>query len=204
VKYRVITFLTLKGKQKFVDLGDQSYGEWILYEKNEPKFYVSSFDESSESNKLTNNFIVKDGWTIGKIINEINDVSGRKFHLQKKPRIEIIFSNDSVNLNLESIPLNWLKRIKLNKIGIKKLNIFREYNGEQALLDEPWADKNILDKISIDEFATMESIDDNLTMISTNIYSKEMVQTMKNQLEESKKLVTDEVYQLLKNGIKKK
>lgn len=90
----------------------------------------------------------------------------------------------------------------MEKIGLDKLIIYHKYDGEYALLFERWADKKDQNKISAEEFGIMDSIVDNLTMLRTNKYSKELVKNMKLELEIAKEKVTEEVFNFLETGQK--
>ncbi len=52
MKYRINKYLTLNGKIQEVILPDSAYGEWIIYENNEPKYHVNIFNYESKSDCL--------------------------------------------------------------------------------------------------------------------------------------------------------
>ena len=52
MKYRINKYLTLNGKTQKVTLPDSAYGEWIIYENNEPKYHVNIFNYKSKSDCL--------------------------------------------------------------------------------------------------------------------------------------------------------
>lgn len=102
--YRVITYWTLTGNREFVDLGDQSYGEWIIYEDLRPKYHVSLFDQS-ESSQLIKGKLEKEGWTIEQLLQWINELRNVKLSLVSKPLIEIVISSKLRRLDLPCIPV---------------------------------------------------------------------------------------------------
>ena len=87
----------------------------------------------------------------------------------------------------------------MEKIGLDKLKIYQKYEGEYALLFEPWANKKDQEKISDIEFSTLQLVTDNLAMIRSNSYSAELVNEMKKEIDFAKEKMTIEVFNLLVN-----
>ena len=87
MKYRTITFKTLTGNQEYIDLGDQSYGEWIIYENKFPKFHINCFRENSHADSLIKSLIENENWTIEKLLDKINQMDNRHLTLGKRPLI---------------------------------------------------------------------------------------------------------------------
>ncbi len=107
--YRVITYWTLTGNREFIDLGDQSYGEWIIYEDLKPKYHVSLFDQS-ESAQLIKGRLEKEGWSIEQLLQWISDRQNVKLSEGSRPLVEIVVTSDVRKLDLQSIPIQWLDR----------------------------------------------------------------------------------------------
>lgn len=111
MKYRITTFKTLTGNLELIDLGDQAYGEWIIYEDRIPKFHVCCFRENSRSDSMINDLIESKDWTIEKILDRINEINKSKLTFGKRPKIEIEKSSELRELELESMPLEWIEQI---------------------------------------------------------------------------------------------
>ncbi|MEQ9286189.1 MAG: hypothetical protein RIG77_04730 [Cyclobacteriaceae bacterium] len=47
-----VSLNTNGGRKIKVELPDSAYGEWIIYQKNEPKFYFCAFKENGEVNRI--------------------------------------------------------------------------------------------------------------------------------------------------------
>lgn len=115
MKYLVRTFKTLTGDQVLIDLGDQAYGEWIVYENNAPKFHASCFKESSKSDSLLRDLIENDKWTFEALLARINHLEQKKLSLGKHPLIEIEVTSELKEIELEPIPVEWLGKMKTEK-----------------------------------------------------------------------------------------
>ncbi|NVJ46335.1 MAG: hypothetical protein HWE07_04380 [Cytophagia bacterium] len=112
MKYRVNQVWSLRGIIELVDLGDQSYGEWIIYENKLPRFHISCFRTDSESNSLLNQLIQKNEWSIERVIDTINQSEKRSLRLYKRPFLSIITSTKLREINLVPLPIEWIKTIK--------------------------------------------------------------------------------------------
>jgi len=111
MKYKVITFKTLAGNQELIDLGEQSYGEWIIYENNSPKFHISCFRQDSIADSIINELLENYNWSIEKLLDKINQFESLKLELKKLPFIEIKISSEFRDIELETIPVAWLEKI---------------------------------------------------------------------------------------------
>ena len=109
--YRVITYYSLKGLIKYVDLGDSSYGEWIIYDNEIPKYHINIFDKSSDSNIRLLKLLENKQKTIESIVTEINSKENTSLSLMQRPVLEVIKTSELVNLDLEPIPVNWVSNI---------------------------------------------------------------------------------------------
>jgi|TARA_R110001592_G_scaffold239559_3_gene499503 hypothetical protein len=113
VEYKILTFKTLTGKLEFIDLGEHSYGEWIIYEDNLPKFHIDCFRENSLSDSLIKDLIEKENWTIEKLLDRINQMDNRNLTLGKRPLIEIEASSELKEIKLDSLPIELVKKLRV-------------------------------------------------------------------------------------------
>ncbi len=110
-KYLQVSFRTLTGIRTFIDLGDFSYGEWIIYDNNIPKYHVGFSDIPSSSNKLLLSLLNSKTETIESILEKINTKNNTRLSLGKRPFIEIIEKEESIELDLTPLPDHWLENI---------------------------------------------------------------------------------------------
>ncbi len=112
MKYRIRTYKTLTGKRDFVDLGGQSYGEWVVYEKEIPKFHISCFSENSKSDLIIKELIESGKWTIEAIIDRINESYETALTLDNRPVIKFQIASELRDLDLTPLPTKWMEKIK--------------------------------------------------------------------------------------------
>tara|TARA_B100000965_G_scaffold380370_1_gene376868 strand:+ start:891 stop:1256 length:366 start_codon:yes stop_codon:yes gene_type:complete len=112
MKYRIATYWTLTGKREFVDLGGQSYGEWIVYEKEIPKFHISCFSENSKSDFIIKELLEGYKWTIETIIDRINESHETALTLDNRPLIKIQTTSEFRDLELTPLPIKLIEKIK--------------------------------------------------------------------------------------------
>jgi trehalose utilization protein len=109
MKYRCITYQRESGNYEFIELGDYSYGEWIVYENNCPKFHVNCFRENSQADSLIKDLIEKENWTIEEILEKINQEENRHLSLGKRPSLAI--SSQCKEIELASIDCETIKKL---------------------------------------------------------------------------------------------
>jgi len=100
----------LTGIKKLIDLGDQSYGEWIVYDRTIPKYHINIF-EKDDSNALVHELISNKTETIESIIKKVNVRQGTSLTIGGQSFFEILKKEESVDLELAPLPINWIKNI---------------------------------------------------------------------------------------------
>ncbi len=98
------------GIEKFIDLGDFTYGEWIVYENGEPRYHVNC-NANNGADLLIKNLLSSGNRSIDDIVKEIGRAEKRTLSLRARPMIEIIAKQDWVDLNLPPLPLSWLNKM---------------------------------------------------------------------------------------------
>jgi hypothetical protein len=105
-----VTYRTFSGNKKILKIPGRKSSQWIIYQDNEPKYFVDLYDLSIEANAMMNSLVLctksrmKD---VLKLINKRNNInlSTRKFsslgfHKQKDSKV--------VNIDLQPLPEEWL------------------------------------------------------------------------------------------------
>jgi len=110
-KYLQVSFQTLTGIKTFIDLGDFSYGEWIIYDNNLPKYHITITDTASNSNNVIKSLIGTGTENIGSILGRINSKNNTRLSLGERPIIEIIKKEELIELDLPPLPDHWLENI---------------------------------------------------------------------------------------------
>ena len=75
------------GVKEVLEFVENDYGQWIVYQDNEPKFHINCFDYSSESNRLLNDWILSKQRSIDQVLNSINRRNHINLTLKKDPSI---------------------------------------------------------------------------------------------------------------------
>jgi hypothetical protein len=109
-KYLELSFYTWRGIKKVIDLGDFSYGDWVVYEGSTPKYFVDVHTEN-KSDMIINSLINKGVETIDSIISKINIEQGTKLHFADMPLFRLIKKEELIELDLPPLPVDWLKNI---------------------------------------------------------------------------------------------
>jgi hypothetical protein len=109
-KYLQVSYYTLTGIRKVIDLGDFSYGEWIIYEGNKPIYHVNLHTEF-RSDKAVNSMINKNLDTIESILNRINIKHKLSLNLINPPWITLVKKEELIVLNLPPLPDHLVENI---------------------------------------------------------------------------------------------
>ncbi|MEO7214252.1 hypothetical protein [Mucilaginibacter sp.] len=110
MEYSQISFYTLTGVKKAINLGDFAHGEWVVYEFNKPKYYINLFSKL-EADALVHSILNKREITIDVILQRISKNEGIGLTLGRIPFVNIIKKVELVNLELPPLPLTWLKKL---------------------------------------------------------------------------------------------
>ncbi len=109
MKYRTNKYLTLNGKIHQVTLPYSAYGEWIVYENNEPKFHVNILNYESKSDCLVFVIMNESKSEFKNILTDINNRFKRNLTLSSKTNFGIKINSRLVESELGSLPFEWIK-----------------------------------------------------------------------------------------------
>ncbi len=108
MKYKLTTYKTLTGNKEILELTEDAYGQWIIYQKKKPMFHINCFDFENESNQVLNSLLLVKQQPIHKILKDINKTKDTDLSIEKAPLIEIEVSSEIKELKLEPLPLEWV------------------------------------------------------------------------------------------------
>jgi hypothetical protein len=117
---------------------DQSYGEWVIYDKRIPKYLTNVFNEKNRSDKLVKNRITVENCSIDQIIANINKEHKTKLHLEKRFKYGVKVKSEIKEISLNPIPIELLNsaKLELNKYKSKIeefiLNGVNEFSSEKS------------------------------------------------------------------------
>lgn len=108
MKYKLTTYKTLTGNKEILELTEDAYGQWIIYQNKKPKFHVNCFDFENESNQILNSLLLSQQKTIKEVLSIINKKNNTNLSIEKAPMLEIKVDSKLKELNLEPLPLEWV------------------------------------------------------------------------------------------------
>ncbi|MFY0628737.1 MAG: hypothetical protein JXR05_00070 [Flavobacteriaceae bacterium] len=108
MKYKLTTYKTLTGNKEILELTENAYVQWIIYESKKPMFHINCFDFENESNQILNGLLLVKQQPIDQILKNINKKKNTNLSIEKAPLIEIEVASKITELNLESLPLEWV------------------------------------------------------------------------------------------------
>ena len=106
--YSIQTYYGLFGKRRIVELPSSTYGEWIIYEENKPKFHINTFRSNSTSDRCLRELLETDDLSIEQILLKINLTNTKNYSLGTKPKFFFRKTIESKDINLEPLPTYYL------------------------------------------------------------------------------------------------
>ncbi|PQJ21672.1 hypothetical protein [Tenacibaculum sp. SG-28] len=107
-KFKLTTYKTLKGTQEFLELTEKKSTEAIVYQDDEPKYYVNCFDLQTESNIIMNSLVLGQSQKMEDVIKKIAQKNNVNIAIKKVPLFSIEKSFEYKHLDLPPLPENWL------------------------------------------------------------------------------------------------
>ena len=108
-KYKLTTYRSITGSKQILEPKKKKSGQWIIYQNNNPTYFVDCFDLKQESNLLLNNLILSEGNTIDVVLKKIKKKRKINLSLQKPPIVEIEIKSEVKELDLKPLPEEWLQ-----------------------------------------------------------------------------------------------
>ncbi|MEQ6122674.1 hypothetical protein AAON49_00570 [Pseudotenacibaculum sp. MALMAid0570] len=108
MKYKLTRYKTLTGNKEILELTEDAYGQWIIYQNKKPRFHVNCFDFENESNQILNNLLLAKQKSMKEILKIINKERKTNLSIEKAPVLEVKVSSTIKELNLEPLPLEWI------------------------------------------------------------------------------------------------
>lgn len=109
MKYKLTTYRTLTGgTREVLQIPKKKSGQWIIYQNDEPTYFVDCFDFKEESNLIMNNLILSERKSIAEVIKKIKKIKKVNISLPKIPFFEIEVKSEIKKLELAPLPEDWL------------------------------------------------------------------------------------------------
>lgn len=108
MKYKLTRYKTLTGNKEILELTEDAYGQWIVYQNKKPRFHINCFDFKNESNQILNSLLLAQQKTIKEVLGIINKKNNTNLSIEKAPLLEIKVDSKIKEFNLDPLPLEWV------------------------------------------------------------------------------------------------
>jgi hypothetical protein len=108
MKYKLTTYRTLTGTKEILEIPKKKSTQWIIYQNDEPTYYVDCFDFKNESNLIMNNLILSERKSMNDVVNKIRKEKKINLSIQKPPLFEIEIKSEFRELELATLPEEWI------------------------------------------------------------------------------------------------
>ena len=108
MKYKLTKYKTLTGNKEILELIEDAYGQWIIYQNKKPRFHVNCFDFKNESNQILNSWLLAQQKSINEVLGIINRKNKTNLTIEKAPLLEIKVDSKIKEFSLEPLPLEWV------------------------------------------------------------------------------------------------
>ena len=106
--YKLTTYKTLTGTKRILELRKRKRTEAIIYQNEEPSYYVDCFDLQTESNVIMNSLVLGQKRSITNVIKEIAQKNNVNISVKEAPLLSIEKSFELKEVELPPLPENWL------------------------------------------------------------------------------------------------
>ena len=108
MKYRVITYKTVKGLEEIVKPLRSTSSQWVVYENDKPKYHIDFYDIKTESNAMLNSLVLCDKRSIHEVLNLINEKNNVHLSIPWASYAIRKIKTEYINLELQPLPEEWL------------------------------------------------------------------------------------------------
>ncbi len=109
MRYKLTRYKTLTGNKEILELIEDAYGQWIVYQNKKPRFHINCFDFQNESNQILNGWLLAQQKSINEVLSIINRKNKTNLTIEKAPLLEIKVDSKIKEISLEPLPLEWVR-----------------------------------------------------------------------------------------------
>ena len=104
------TYRTFSGIKKVMEIPKRKSTQWIIYQDNQPKFFVDLYDLSIESNAMMNSLVLCAKKSIRDVLEVINKKNNVNLSIPKISKLGIKqkLKSEPKNIDLKPLPEQWL------------------------------------------------------------------------------------------------
>tara|TARA_B110000211_G_C13852629_1_gene452880 strand:+ start:322 stop:666 length:345 start_codon:yes stop_codon:yes gene_type:complete len=104
------TYRTFNGIQKILEIPKKKFNQCIIYQDDNPKFYVDFYDLEKESNCMMNSLILLAGRSLEEVLTLINKKNNINLSIPKISSLvfKMKLKSEFRELDLDPLPEEWL------------------------------------------------------------------------------------------------
>lgn len=110
MNFRVSTYRTFSGTKEIVEILEKKQTQWVIYENNEPKFFVDFFNLDFESNVMMNSLVLCSKRSIEEVLELVNKRNNINLSIPRITKLGIKkrIKTEIREIDLAPLPEKWL------------------------------------------------------------------------------------------------
>ena len=110
MKLKRSTYRTFSGTKEIVEIPNRKKTQWLIYENDQPKYFVDFFDLETESNSMMNSLVLCGKKSIEEVLEMINKKNNTNLSIPviTKLGLKKKLKSEKIELHLEPLPEKWL------------------------------------------------------------------------------------------------
>ncbi len=106
--FKLTTYKTLTGKKEILETTEQKNTQAVVYQNEQPSFWVDCFDLQTESNVQMNYLVLCQKRSMKEVIKEIGKKNNVDISIQEAPLFSVKKTSVDTKIELPPLPLEWL------------------------------------------------------------------------------------------------
>lgn len=108
MNFKLTTYKTLTGEKQILETSSQKSTEAVVYQDDQPAYWVDCFDLQTESNVQMNYLVLCQQRSMKEVINEIGEKNQVNLTVKKAPLFSISKSSVEKDVELPPLPVEWV------------------------------------------------------------------------------------------------
>ena len=108
MKFKLTTYKTLRGPKKIIETVKKKSTQAVIYQDDNPTFFVDCFDLQTESNVLMNSLVLCNQKHMVDVVESISKKNNVNLSIKERPMFSIHNGSEIIELDLPPFPEEWL------------------------------------------------------------------------------------------------
>lgn len=108
MNFKLTTYKTLTGKKEILETSQQKNTQAVVYQNDQPSFWVDCFDLQTESNVQMNYLVLCQKRSMKEVIKEIAKRNNVNLNIPEAPLLSVKTVSIDKDVELPPLPLDWL------------------------------------------------------------------------------------------------